>query len=74
MSGGSPFIPPEILMNMMNDLTRGNMGEGFPANGPPPPQASRAGPYAGPAGVEGFMMFASGNSSNAGPAPFRPPY
>lgn len=70
MSSGPAFIPPELLMNMMNDLSRGNVGEGFPNNGPPPPQSSRA----GPTGVEGFMMFSNGNPTNFGSVPFRPPY
>jgi hypothetical protein len=48
MQGGAAFIPPQLLMAMMNDLARGGMGgqmPGFPTNMPPPPQ--------GPIGVEG---------------------
>ena len=56
-------------MNLMNDLSRGNVGDGQPGNRPPP-QASRA----GPGGVEGFMVFSNGNPQNAGPGAFRPPY
>ena len=76
MSGGPQFIPPELLMNMMNDLTRGNLGDnlaGFSGN-TPPPQASRAGPYAAPTGVEGFMMFVDGNPTMTGSARPQPPY
>ncbi|CAF1483949.1 unnamed protein product [Rotaria magnacalcarata] len=54
--GGSPFIPPELLMTMMNDLTRGGFRDGMTSgsfNGPPP-----RGFAGGPTHVEGFMMFA----------------
>ncbi|CAF3149028.1 unnamed protein product [Rotaria socialis] len=72
---GSAFIPPQLLMAMMNDLARGGMeGEmsDFPGNMPPPPR----GPGGVPSGLEGFMMFVDGEqmmgsqpgySSRAGP-------
>ncbi|CAF4098435.1 unnamed protein product, partial [Rotaria magnacalcarata] len=53
---GSAFIPPQLLMAMMNDLARGGMeGEmsGFQGNMPPPPR----GPGGVPSDLEGFMMF-----------------
>jgi len=56
--GGAAFIPPELLMAMMNDLTRGGIGggigggiPGFPPNMPPPPH--------GPAGVGGQSIIVS---------------
>ncbi len=49
MQGGPPFIPPELLMSMMNDLTRGGVGGDIPNfqySGPPP-----RGPASAPGGI-----------------------
>lgn len=48
IQGGPAFIPPQLLMAMMNNLAQGDMGgeiPSFPPNMPPPPH--------GPMGVEG---------------------
>ncbi|CAF3065762.1 unnamed protein product [Rotaria socialis] len=53
--GSSPFIPPELLMTMMNDITRGGFRDGMTSgsfNVSPPRGAA-----GGPGHVEGFMIF-----------------
>lgn len=56
--GPASFIPPPLLMAMMNDLARSAAGPTNPGENQPG-SASPRGP-GGPTGVEGFMMFVNG--------------
>ena len=54
--GAAGFLPPPLLMAMMNDLARSAAADNPHEN---PSRSPPSGP-AGPIGMEGFMMFANG--------------